>query len=164
MHAHGAINLKILVSQMLQRKGSGRPPKRIDCLKQQFEAGKIDRLVLSLILYLLFSVLPIGKIDTLALPPSYYRYQLVRRSIPGSESGMIIGSRTLPDTDRTVVFRVAFPDSTATANEDPVDTAEWSREDTERGIFDQMEWERKVRRAYVDWVSDDSGEERSDDD
>ena len=65
---------------------------------------------------------------------------------------MIIGSRTLPNAERTVVFRVVFPDSTG---EEETDTAEWSRKETEEGILREMTWEKKCRRAFVDWFSDD---------
>jgi len=62
MHADGAINLKFLLSQLLVRRGSGRPPKRLECLKRQFENGAID---------------------TTELQPAFFRYQKVRRNVLG---------------------------------------------------------------------------------
>ena len=83
------------------------------------------------------------------LPPSNYLHQFIRRDVPGYESGMIIGHRTLPDSDGTVVFRVAFP------GKDLTDTFEMKRSEVEDAIHKYMTFERTCREAACDWISDE---------
>ena len=57
-----AIDLKFLMSNLLRRKGNRRPPKRLQALMKQSASGVID---------------------TTALPPGNFRFQKVRRDVPG---------------------------------------------------------------------------------
>ncbi len=68
----------------------------------------------------------------------------------GSENGMIIGHRVKPDEDRTIVFRVTFPDSV----DKTIDSFEMTREEVEAAILLFMAWEKTCRQQTVEWISD----------
>ena len=68
----------------------------------------------------------------------------------GSENGMIIGHRVLPDEDRTTVFRVSFPDSL----EKTIDSFEMTRAEVEAAILSFMAWEKTCRQQTIEWYSD----------
>ena len=57
-----AIDLKILMSTLLRKKGNGRPTKRLQALIKQSASGVID---------------------TTDLPLGNFRFQKVRRDVPG---------------------------------------------------------------------------------
>lgn len=63
MDVEGAIKLTFLMSRIVTRRSSGRPPKRQSCLERQFA---------------------LGTIDITELEPDRYRYQHVRRNVPGN--------------------------------------------------------------------------------
>ena len=72
----------------------------------------------------------------------------------GSENGMIIGHRVKPDAERTIVFRVTFPDSI----EKTIDSFEMTRGEVEAAILSFMAWEKQCRQQTVEWYSDDEND------
>ena len=62
---------------------------------------------------------------------------------------MIIGHRTLPDKENTVVFRVSFP-----VMGEKIDSFEMTRGEVEKAIFLFMKWEKECRQTTVEWFSD----------
>ena len=63
---------------------------------------------------------------------------------------MIIGHRTKPDDNRTVVFRVAF-----LGTDKDIDSFEMSIEDAEIAIASQFKWEFTLRRSIESSDNDD---------
>ena len=130
----------------MERRGSGRPPRRLGCLQRQF-----------------FMATGPESIQTNELEAIRWRMQRVRREVEdkegkvSSESGMIIGNRTLPNATKDVLFIMVFPDYTNPRKKP--DVYEANRVDTELAIYKELQHGKICRQTSYEVFSDEESED-----